>query len=309
MSTQHVNHVAILLGARNGAEFLPAQLGSFLRQTHPNWSLWVSDDGSTDNTRALVTDFIARPEIDGYLLAGPQQGFCQNFMSLVVNPEIRATYYAFSDQDDVWLEDKLERSVRWLSTLDPAIPALYCSRTRLIDNSGMPIGYSPDYAKPPGFGNALVQNIASGNTMVFNHSARQILQKVNRASIIVHDWTLYQIVTGCGGVVNFDRQPSVLYRQHEHNIIGNSMAPMRRLSNFIAAHGGRIAKWNDANCQALACISSDLTPKAKQQLASFCAIRDSSVLNRLRFMLESGIYHQQRIGTLTTLTHILLNKM
>ncbi|EOI6864415.1 glycosyltransferase family 2 protein [Yersinia alsatica] len=309
MPTQHLNNVAILLGSRNGAKFLPEQLMSFQRQTYPNWSLWVSDDGSTDNTKALVTDFIERSGADGHLLDGPQHGFCQNFMSLVTNPAIKATYYAFSDQDDVWLEDKLERAVDWLNTVDSTIPALYCSRTCLIDSKGKPIGYSPDYAKPPGFGNALLQNIASGNTMVFNHCARELLQKVKGAPIIVHDWSLYQIVTGCGGVVNFDRQPSVRYRQHQHNIIGNSMSPLRRLSNFLAAYGGRAAKWNDANVEVLTCISNELTPRAKQMLASFCAIRGSNVLNRLRLMRESDVYHQQRIGTLTTLMHILLNKM
>lgn len=309
MSTQHVNHVAILLGSRNGAEFLPEQLASFQQQTYPNWSLWVSDDGSTDNTKELVADFIERPEVDGHLLDGPQQGFCQNFMSMISNPVIQADYYAFADQDDVWLEDKLERAVRWLNTIDPTAPALYCSRTCLTDSRGALIGYSPDYTKPPGFGNALLQNIASGNTMVFNRCARDLLQKVKGAPVVVHDWSLYQIVTGCGGVVNYDRQPSVLYRQHQHNVIGNGMTPFRRLSNFIAAYRGRTAKWNDANRQVLACVSDELTPEAKQMLASFYAIRGSNLLDRLRLMVESGIYHQQRIGTLTTLTYILLNKI
>lgn len=309
MSTQPVNHVAILLGAKNGAKFLSAQLVSFLHQTYPNWSLWVSDDGSSDHTKAVVAEFLARPEVEGYLLDGPQQGFCQNFMSLVTNTEIKATYYAFSDQDDVWLEDKLERAVHWLNSVDPAIPALYCSRTRLIDNNDMPIGYSPNYAKLPSFGNSLLQNIASGNTMVFNHRAKDLLSKVEGAPIVVHDWSLYQIVTGSGGVVNFDRQPTVLYRQHQRNAIGNGMTLGRRLSNFIEAYGGRAAKWNDANCQVLARISSDLTPQAQQMLTSFCAIRNSNMLNRLHFMMESGIYHQQLIGTLTTLLYVLLNKI
>ena len=108
--------VAILLGTRNGAEYLSEQLDSFRKQTYKNWSLWASDDGSTDQTREIIGDFIASPEINGSLLYGPQQGFCANFMSLVANPEIQAAYYAFSDQDDVWLEDKLARAVDWLQT-------------------------------------------------------------------------------------------------------------------------------------------------------------------------------------------------
>lgn len=189
------------MGTRNGAEYLSEQLDSFRKQTYKNWSLWASDDGSTDQTREIIGDFIASPEINGSLLYGPQQGFCANFMSLVANPEIQAAYYAFSDQDDVWLEDKLARAVDWLQTLDEAIPAVYCSRTRLTDSTGKVTGFSPDYRKAPGFGNSLLQNIASGNTMVFNHRARELLMKAQGAPIVAHDWSLYQIVAACGGQV------------------------------------------------------------------------------------------------------------
>jgi len=301
--------VAILLGARNGAKYLPAQLNSFRKQVFKNWSLWVSDDGSTDETREVVANFIAQSCINGHLLSGPQQGFCANFMSLVVNPRIQADYYAFSDQDDVWLDDKLMRATQWLQSIEADIPAVYCSRTRLTDSTGVVNGFSPDYEKVPGFGNALLQNIASGNTMVFNHRARELLSKAAGAPMVVHDWSLYQIVTGCGGTVFYDRQPTVLYRQHNNNVIGNGMSPLRRLQNFIAAHGGRTAQWNDQNRQVLACVSENLTPEAKQSLATFSAIRDNSVLNRLRLMRRSGIYHQQWIGSLTTLTYVLLNKI
>lgn len=301
--------VAILLGARNGAGYLAEQLNSFRKQTYKNWSLWVSDDGSTDASRDIIADFIARHGVNGHLLSGPRQGFCANFMSLVSNPEIQAAYYAFSDQDDVWLDDKLERAVQWLQYVDTDIPAVYCSRTRLTDSAGVASGFSPDYVKKPGFGNALLQNIASGNTMVFNHRARELLKKAEGAPMVVHDWSLYQIVTGCGGTVFYDRHPTVLYRQHSSNVIGNGMAPLHRLRNFIAAHGGRTAQWNDRNCQVLARVSENLTPQAKQSLASFSAIRNNSVLNRLRLMRRSGIYHQQWIGSLTTLTYVLLNKI
>ena len=292
--SKNADTVAILLGTRNGAEYLSEQLDSFRKQTHKNWSLWASDDGSTDQTREIIGDFIASPEVDGSLLYGPQQGFCANFMSLVANPEIQSAYYAFSDQDDVWLEDKL---------------AVYCSRTRLTDSSGMLGGFSPDYRKAPGFGNSLLQNIASGNTMVFNHRARELLMKAQGAPIVAHDWSLYQIVAACGGQIFYDRKPTVLYRQHGGNVIGNSMAPFQRLRNFMAAYDGRAAQWNDRNRRVLSCVSEDFTIQAKQSLASFGAIRNNSLLNRLRLMRRAGIYHQQWIGTLSTLIYVLLNKI
>ncbi|MEA9393422.1 glycosyltransferase family 2 protein [Acerihabitans sp. TG2] len=301
--------VAILLASRNGATYLKPQLDSFCQQTYRPWQLWVSDDGSTDSTVAQVGAFIARPDVDGHLLSGPQTGLCDNFMSLVGNAAIQADYYAFADQDDVWVNDKLSRAIHWLEQSDHNLPALYCSRTQLIDAANKPMGYSPLYLREPSFGNALLQNIASGNTMVFNQRARQLLLKIEHVKPVIHDWTLYQLVTGCGGRVKYDPKPTVLYRQHGGNVIGNSMELLHRLRNFRYAHGGRTAHWNDLNRAVLACVSDDLTPSATLSLAAFSAIRASGLFKRLKLMRQSGIYHQQLLGSISTLTYILLNKI
>lgn len=301
--------VAILLASRNGAAYLQQQLDSFSRQDHRPWRLWVSDDGSTDDTVARVAAFIARPDVDGHLLQGPGTGLCDNFMSLIGNNAIRADYYAFADQDDIWVDDKLGRAVRWLDTTDPGLPALYCSRTQLIDGAGNPIGYSPRYTRQPSFGNALLQNIASGNTMVFNQRARELLAKIRPVKPVIHDWTLYQLVTGCGGRVEYDAKPTVLYRQHGDNVIGNSMEPLRRLRNFLYAHGGRTARWNDINIAVLSHLYGELTPAAKDSLEAFRAIRNNNVFKRLKLMRQSGIHHQQLLGSISTLTYVLLNKI
>jgi len=95
-----------------------------------------------------------------WLLSGqnitPAEGFVANFLSLTCKASIEADYYAYSDQDDVWESDKLERAVRWLQTVPENIPALYCSRTRLVDAENNEIGLSPLFSKPPSFANALI---------------------------------------------------------------------------------------------------------------------------------------------------------
>ncbi len=300
--------VAILLASKNGATYLKQQLDSFINQTHRSWQLWVSDDGSSDSTVAKIKAFIARSDVEGHLVNGPQTGLCDNFMSLIGNVAINADYYAFSDQDDVWLRDKLSRAVEWLNRTNEDLPALYCSRTRLIDSAGVPIGYSPLYSKAPSFGNALLQNIASGNTMVFNNRARELMLKISPVKPVIHDWTLYQLVTGCGGQVKYDPEPTVLYRQHSNNIIGNSMGLPQRMHNFSDAHGGRMASWNDINRSVLSCLGDALTPAAIDTLMAFSAIRDNHLFNRLKLMRQSRVYHQQFLGSITTLTYVLFNK-
>ena len=107
LSTLMTDDVAILMGTYQGALFLPEQLDSIRRQTYSNWSLWVSDDGSTDETLDLVRSFGESVPSPVHILNGPRRGFIRNFLTLVCNPNINAAYFAFSDQDDVWHSDKL----------------------------------------------------------------------------------------------------------------------------------------------------------------------------------------------------------
>lgn len=104
--------VAILLCTYNGARFLAEQLESLEYQTHQNWVVIASDDGSTDLTLEILQQYQAKwPSGKLTIRGGPQKGFSQNFLSLACDPEIKANYYAFCDQDDVWLPEKLEIAV------------------------------------------------------------------------------------------------------------------------------------------------------------------------------------------------------
>ena len=105
--------VAILLGTYNGERFLEAQLDSLESQTARHWKLYVSDDGSTDATLDIIQRYQSKWSADKiqYQL-GPQKGFAQNFLSLACDPDIKADYFAFCDQDDVWLPEKIERCYR-----------------------------------------------------------------------------------------------------------------------------------------------------------------------------------------------------
>src|SRR5438309_1268928 len=107
--------VIILMATHNGSKHIQEQLDSFVSQTHSNWELIVSDDGSTDETRAIVDEFAQTISQKVLTVEGPRQGFWKNFLSLVDRTEeAHGDFFAYSDQDDIWLPDKLERATRWL---------------------------------------------------------------------------------------------------------------------------------------------------------------------------------------------------
>lgn len=304
-------HVLILICTCNGEKFLEEQLISFEEQTYVNWAVIASDDGSTDNTRNILEKFKHKwRENQLTIVEGPRQGVTKNFMSLICNKAFEADYYAFSDQDDIWIPSKLERALNWLQKIKSNTPALYCSSTLLVNEKNNEIGLSTINKKAPSFSNALMQNIASGNTMVLNKTTIDLLcQTGQNISIVIHDWWAYLVVTGCGGIVFYDSTPTVRYRQHTANLIGSDDSLRARIIRMKKHFQGRLKSWNEIHINALANIEPSLTAENKKRLADFSKIREYGLLSRLLYVKRSGIYRQTFAGNISLLGAVLLKKL
>lgn len=299
--------VAILMGTYQGERYLPAQLQSFLAQTHPGWTLWVSDDGSRDGTLPLLEAFRREHHPALRLLHGPRRGFSRNFLSMVCNQDIHADYYAFADQDDVWHADKLERALSWLRQQPAGIPALYCTRTHLVNERGESIGHSPLWTRAPGFANALVQNLGSGNTMVMNHAARKLLQQAGPdIDVEYHDWWSYLAVAGVGGRVRYDPAPSLDYRQHGGNLVGGRLGWQTAFPRLSKLARGRYRNRNTQHLLALQRIKHLLTPENREILGLFQQMRSAGPLARMWMLRRAGLYRQSRIANTGLLLAALL---
>lgn len=292
--------VAILLCTYHGQLYLRQQLDSFALQQHCNWEVWASDDGSKDDTHAILESYRAKWGAGKLTIhSGPSEGFVANFLSLACKASIKADYYAFSDQDDVWELDKLTRAVAWLETVPAEIPAIYCSRTRLVDADEREIGLSPLFKSPPSFAHALMQNIGGGNTMVFNNAARSLLQMAgDDVQVITHDWWAYLAVIGCGGMVHYDPVPTLRYRQHRNNLVGSNIDMAARIARIKLLWNGRFEALNSQHIDALKRIESRLTPESKATLKLFCEARNSSLIPRIIGMLRAGVHRQTLLGNL-----------
>lgn len=286
--------IAILLGSYNGANYIQEQLNSFEGQSHLDWVLWASDDGSTDNTVSIIKEFANKLGGNRVLqVDGPQKGFAANFLHLVCNPRLQADAYAFSDQDDIWMVDKLERAAIFLESIPVNRPALYCSRTLYVDEDNKPLRNSQSYVRPAVFANALIQNIASGNTMVFNNAARSLLLRLGQdVDIDLHDWLTYMLVAGAGGEVYFDQKPSVRYRQHSKNLIGMNIGMKAKINRLHSLFKGRFRSWNDRHLVALNRVRDLLTLENVATLERFEKARFSQGFSRLIELKRSGVYRQ-----------------
>jgi len=291
-------HITILLATFNGAAHVGEQLDSYAAQTHRDWSLLVSDDGSTDETCAIIRKFARRhPDRRVTLLRGPGKGSAANFLSLL-RAAGKSSWVAFSDQDDVWFPDKLARALRALERC--AGPGIYGGRTIITDKNLRPLRSSLIFQRKPSFGNALVQNIAGGNTMVINRAALDILQPASchADSIISHDWWCYQMVTGSGGRMTYDTEPCLLYRQHGSNQIGANDSLAAAVSRIKLLINGRFANWTAAHSAALNQSRQWIKPIAQRQLDNFLKSQNCGPLARILMLKRAGIFRQSRRGSL-----------
>ncbi|MDX2074372.1 MAG: glycosyltransferase [Alphaproteobacteria bacterium] len=299
--------VAILLTTYQGQVYLPEQIQSIAQQTHRDWHLLASDDGSTDATCALLQDFAATHPTT--IIDGPRRGFAANFMAALFHPMAEADYVAFSDQDDIWEPEKLARGVAALRDIPADIPALYGTRTRLMDTHGTPYGFSPLFTRPLHFRNALVQCFAGGNTLLMNRAALALLRAAGPVAVVSHDWWAYQLISGAGGRILYDPVPSLSYRQHGRALSGSNVGLMASLARIGQLLEGKWRRWNDVQVAALQASRFLLTEENRATLDHFARARKSLLLPRLFGLYRSGIYRQTAPGNAGLLVAALLNRI
>lgn len=291
--SQTLPRVTVLMALYQGAAFLRPQLESIAAQEGVEWRLVVGDDGSTDGGPDLVRDFALRHPGRVTLQDGPRDGAAANFRALLrAAPAGELT--ALADQDDAWLPGKLARAAAVLGGLPPERPAIYCSRVTICDTGLAPVGLSRLPKRPPSFRHALVQNMVQGNTLVLNPAALRLVQTADLVAgeIVMHDWWIYQVVSGAGGTVVYDPAPWVMYRQHGGNVVGANDGARSRAASLGRMLRGEHAEWSRRNLAALARCAPLFATEKRRTLAEFRRLVEGGPLTRLSAMRRGGFYRQ-----------------
>ena len=214
--------IQILMSTYNGSRYIRTQLDSIVAQNVANKELLIRDDGSADDTTAIIEEYHERYSWIRYY-KGENIGVQKSFFELIEKADSSADYIAFADQDDEWLPDKLKKAVEVFEGRDRRIPLLYCSNRTITDANLQSAHVTvTNTVKKTGFGNSLVQNICTGCTAVINQSMIRILKEnvpQNIDKVIMHDWWLY-LTAACFGEVYYDQNSYIRYRQHGSNTFG-----------------------------------------------------------------------------------------
>jgi|TARA_B100002003_G_scaffold251477_1_gene295292 glycosyltransferase involved in cell wall biosynthesis len=230
--------IAILLATYNGSKYLAEQLDSILNQSYENFVIVVRDDGSSDDTVALLNDYAVRQADKFYLLDndGTNRGASGSFSFLIEyvleNKQVLGladAYMMFCDQDDIWYEDKVEKQLAVMLDVErddveaEACPVLIHSDLQVVSEQKSVIAkslvrYQGLEIDRNRFPNLVISNLVTGCTVLINETLALKSVPVSKQAIM-HDWWLALVASAFGKLIFLDT-PLVHYRQHSSNTIG-----------------------------------------------------------------------------------------
>lgn len=218
--------IAILMATYNGEKYICQQIDSILSQTCTDWELYIHDDGSTDNTIAVVESYVEKYPDKIHLIDGKSTGGAKyNFFYMF--GQVEAPYYMTCDQDDVWLEKKIELTYdKMLAIEDKAdVPCLVYTELRVVDSKLNTIAdtmseYQSLDCHKRTINQFILQNSVTGCTMMVNMALRdKMLHITDIDNTIMHDWWAALVAAQFGKTAFID-EPTILYRQHGDNSLG-----------------------------------------------------------------------------------------
>ena len=305
--------VDILLATYNGEKYIHEQIASLQCQTYTNWNLLVSDDGSTDGTLSIVEEI---QKIDDRVkIVATEAGFHSssgNFLSLL--KQSNAPYAMFCDQDDVWLEDKVEKSLNVMLEVEKnhagaEVPSLVFTDSVVVDSFleclrpsfVAPMCYDP---KTVSFSQSIFRNVTQGATTLINRPLIEIANSIEMPEVFEnHDYWIAMIARAIG-VVSYIDSPTLLYRQHEENAVGatkSARSVAERLASIKKTLGSM--GWKDAidkialdgvklpiaRAQYLSASKLFKTEEQKNQLEAISAMANKNAFSKLVTMKKLRI--------------------
>lgn len=209
--------VAILISTYNGERYIKDQLDSIFNQNFQEFHVYIRDDGSLDSTCKVIEDYIIEYDLKDKITfwKGGNIGFCSSFFELLKKAD-DAQYWAFCDQDDVWLTDKLENAYNWMIANDKTKPLLYSSGFEIANEDLTIRKKYPRSDFDYRFYNSITCNLFFGFSMVINGVLRKMLLMADPKNVKYHDW-FAAMITVAFGKYYLSEKTEAVHRQYSNN--------------------------------------------------------------------------------------------
>lgn len=292
-----MSRILIMLSTYNGEKYLEEQLNSIINQeTECEVHLYIRDDHSTDNTINILKKYESYDHIQ--VEYGHNIGCNASFLSMLQHAH-GYDYYGFSDQDDIWMSNKIQKAIDGLKTLDLTKPCLYASCSLLVDNEMNELGLTQIDRRGLTFNNVLIQNLMPGHTQVFN---QQLVDLINEHTkdykrVNVHDfWLALHAITF--GETYFENTPYTYYRQHTDNELGYAHGLkgwiIQRIKRVIDKKAHLITQ-QDAYFYEL--FKDRFTIKQKKEIEGLL-FSQRNILTRISYLIKAKVYRQRKFETM-----------
>ena len=311
-----MSRVLVLLSTYNGEKYLHEQLDSLYSQNGVEVTILARDDGSSDNTLSILQDYSAtKGSLD--IIKGMNVGAASSFYMLIKEANLNYKdydYYAFCDQDDVWLNDKLNVAVRSLDSSDSELK-LYCGHATPTDQFLNPIK-APQMRQSYSLGSNIVASRVLGCTMVFNKrllfEVARIIPSVENGALKdyklpLHDGWTSLVAYALGADVITSNEPYMYYRQHGGNVVGSGKNTLHLLKARIFRYL-RSENLKSKICEIALRVYGNDIPEPNRTLIRQCANYRHSFTGTIAFMFNKSIYQYGLIENVCTFFMILLHK-
>lgn len=213
--------VAVLMSTYNGEAYLFEQINSILNQTYQNIHLFIRDDGSTDNTVSIIQKFIGNPKIS-FIQGGDNLGYKNSFLMLlktVVDLKKNYQYFSFSDQDDIWMKDKILVSIKELEK-DDFKYCIYFSGLTFVDENLNFLKNKDESKTITTFGGEMVRHSVSGATTILSRPLAELAVKFDEVYKLPggHDAFIFRLNSAIGGNFIKDSRSFIKFRRHSDNV-------------------------------------------------------------------------------------------
>ena len=276
---QQMNKIAVLLSSYNGYEYIEEQIDSICKQKNVDFTLYIRDDGSEKEFVELLCGL--QKKYDFKLLKEKNIGFLKSFMEFLAAVD-DADLYAFSDQDDIWSESKLEIAEQWFQKQNSydSIPLLYHSAYDLVER-GKKVGhfYFPDAGYD--FRRSITENHFSGFSMVINRKMREMMLQGDRDQIGYHDWWAAMIAQA------FGKSFSDVKTEAEHRVHGDNVTTfnIKTRLKWLKKNLCETSEIKKRSCEFERCFKNMMSDKDIRTLAMFTQEKYS-----LRQSLKKAFY-------------------
>lgn len=288
--------IVVLLSTYNGEKYLKEQLDSIISQNIDHTvDILIRDDGSKDHTIDIIKDYMKR-NANIKLIVGDNIGCTPSFFKLLEIAD-QYDYYCICDQDDIWLEDKIETAISTLEK-DKEQPALYGGCSYLVNNDLEKLSTTSKKRREINFYNTAIQNIIPGHTQVLNNNLLKLINKeMDYEKIYYYDSWIVNIAAIKGKII-FDNTPHTLYRQHTDNVLGYGISRLswikervRRVkSNGSKMYAIQMKYFYDKNKEYLS------NEESKEMMFFF--EKQKNVFTRIKYIMNSQFYRQKKDETL-----------